>query len=94
MKISSITQLKNDLSAHLKQVMAGETLLITDHRKPVARLQPLCHGDRASELSGLYARGIVAPPARRFSAAAFFHLPKGRATEPLTEAILEEREER
>ncbi len=94
MKISSVTQLKNDLSAHLKQVMAGETLLITDRRKPVASLQPLCHGDRGQELSGLYARGIAVPPHRSFSASSFFRLPKGRVTESLTGAVLEEREER
>lgn len=45
MKTTSVTLLKNNLSAQLKEVASGETILITDRRKPVASLQPLAHGN-------------------------------------------------
>ncbi|RME21268.1 MAG: type II toxin-antitoxin system prevent-host-death family antitoxin, partial [Deltaproteobacteria bacterium] len=38
MKTASITQTKNQLSALIEQVKRGETVLILDRGKPVARL--------------------------------------------------------
>ena len=38
MKIASVSQTKNQLSALLEQVRQGEVLVITDHDRPVARI--------------------------------------------------------
>lgn len=55
----SITELRANLKTMLDRVRAGETLTITDHGKPVARLGPATDEDR---LADLIERGIVSPP--------------------------------
>ena len=40
MKTASISQTKNQLSALIDQVRQGETIVITDHDRPVAKLVP------------------------------------------------------
>jgi prevent-host-death family protein len=55
----SITELRGNLKAMLERVKAGETLVITERGKPVARLGPPTGDDR---LADLIARGIVGPP--------------------------------
>jgi antitoxin (DNA-binding transcriptional repressor) of toxin-antitoxin stability system len=37
----AIAELKAHLSAELKKVRAGETLIILDHKQPIARIVPL-----------------------------------------------------
>lgn len=96
MKIASVTELKNGLSAYLKEVASGETVLVMDRKKPVAVFQPISadHGDE--RLAGLVASGIVSPPGGRLDLEAFFTEPRGSVHEAsgLTGAILEEREAR
>lgn len=41
MKTASISQTKNQLSALLDEVRQGETILILDRNRPVARLEPI-----------------------------------------------------
>ena len=94
MKTTSVTLLKNNLSAQLKEVASGETILITDRRKPVASLQPLAQGDLADDWSELSARGIVSPPQRTLVVGRFLKHPRGKGRDDLTKAILEERSER
>jgi prevent-host-death family protein len=45
MKKSSITETKNQLSALIDRVKHGETVLIVDRGRPVARLEPALGGD-------------------------------------------------
>jgi antitoxin (DNA-binding transcriptional repressor) of toxin-antitoxin stability system len=40
MKTISVSSLKSHLSAELKKVQAGETMVVLDHRHPVARVVP------------------------------------------------------
>lgn len=94
MKTTSVTLLKNNLSAQLKEVASGEAILITDRRKPVASLQPLAHGDLADDWSGLSGRGIVSPPKKSLVVGRFLKHPRGESRDDLTKAILEERAER
>ncbi|HVT43684.1 MAG TPA: type II toxin-antitoxin system prevent-host-death family antitoxin [Thermoanaerobaculia bacterium] len=49
MKTASVTDTKNRLSAILKQVQEGETYLILDRGKPIARLEPVVSESRTSE---------------------------------------------
>ncbi len=72
MKRASISEAKNRLSAYVDRVRGGETILITDRGRPVARLAPLEPGTRTQQdarLAELERRGIVrlgrkAPPRR------------------------------
>jgi prevent-host-death family protein len=41
MKIATISQTKNNFSAMIDQVRNGETILIMDRNRPVARLEPV-----------------------------------------------------
>lgn len=62
MKIASISQTKNQLSALIEQVRHGETVVITDRDRPVAKLMPIAaeEAEAASgELALLERRGIV-----------------------------------
>lgn len=94
MKSTSISHLKNHLSAHLKEVMAGEPVMITDRRKPIAILRPWEAEETDAELAGLIHQGIVHPPAQKLNVKAFLKAPRVSASRSLSEAILEEREAR
>jgi len=93
MKTASVSDLKNNLSARLKQVIAGEPLIITDHRKPVAVVYPLEPDLMDEHVKSLVAEGLVIPPKRKPNARAVLDLPRGECKASLTEAILEERAE-
>lgn len=41
MKQVGVAELKNNLSRHLRTVEAGETIEVTDHDRPIARLIPV-----------------------------------------------------
>jgi prevent-host-death family protein len=72
MKHASISEAKSRLSAYIDRVRRGETVIITDRGKPVARLAPLEPGSKVHEdarLAELARLGIVRlplkPPPRR-----------------------------
>lgn len=68
MKTASLTETKNNLSALIDQVRAGETILILDRGKPVARLESAVveTADPEGRLSRLERQGLLqrasAPP--------------------------------
>lgn len=72
MQRTSITDAKNNLSALLDRVRRGETVLICDRNRPVARLQPVGPGDAggpdAPWLAGLVRDGLVAAAGKPLSA--------------------------
>ena len=51
--------LKNETSAVLRRVRAGESLIVTDRDEPVAMLVPLGEADAARGLAALVASGVV-----------------------------------
>jgi prevent-host-death family protein len=94
MRTTTVSQLKMSLSAYLRQVKAGEEVVITEHGRPVARLLPLASPDsvpqhlRDLEAKGLLRRGRMPLPAD------FWDLP--RPADPqgaVRAAVLREREE-
>lgn len=52
MLTATISQLRNGLSAYLRQVKGGETVLITNRTTPVARIVPLAHQIESSPIAG------------------------------------------
>ena len=59
----SISQLKDQLSAYLEKVRAGQTVVVTDRNKPVAQLTPIPEQESGDDhIARLIARGIVRPP--------------------------------
>lgn len=100
MKSASITELRNRLSALLDQVKEGQTILITEHGTPVARLEPMrqFNSKDADEarLADLERRGIVIRRGTGKIPKWIIDtpppkLPKGMKS--LVDLILEEREE-
>ena len=67
MKTATITEVKNGLSAFIDRVRAGESILILDRGRAVARLEPVAADrDQTGRLQRLERAGIVrigaAPP--------------------------------
>ena len=93
MKTASISEAKNSLSALIDRVRKGESVVITDRNRPVARLAPLEAGtpeSDASRLADLERRGIL----RRALKAPMRTLPPPVRLPPgasVLEALLEER---
>lgn len=56
MKTATISETKNSLSALLDRVRHGETILITDRSRPVARLEPVASAVEAGPDEGRLAR--------------------------------------
>jgi prevent-host-death family protein len=96
MKTATITEAKNQLSALIDQVRHGETIVITDRGRPVARLVSALAGV-ASDAEGRVARlerrgglrrGTTPPP----KALILRKLPRAKPSGVL-DALLEERRE-
>jgi prevent-host-death family protein len=71
MKRATLTETKNNLSALVDQVRHGETVLILDRGRPVARIESVVEGDDPGEgrlarleRSGIVRRGAKEHPAR------------------------------
>ncbi len=95
MKTATLTETKNNLSALIDQVRHGETFLVLDRGRPVARIESAVTA--ASEAEGRLARlerqGIV----RRATASMPRKLlgqkpPSARESASVLAALLEERE--
>ncbi|MGH7389920.1 MAG: type II toxin-antitoxin system Phd/YefM family antitoxin [Candidatus Rokuibacteriota bacterium] len=95
MKTATITEAKNQLSALIDCVRHGETIVITDRGRPVARLVSALTGpaeDPEGRLARLERRGGIrratASPPRRLILGP---LPKTRKPAGVVETLLEER---
>lgn len=96
MKTASISETKNNLSALLDRVRAGETVLILDRETPVARLEPIRPGDSGldARLSRLEREGKIRRGTGKPSPSILRTLPLRPASgADLLKALLEEREE-
>lgn len=94
MRYEPISIVKNNLSSLVREVQQGETIIITDHGRPVARLEPmeaLAHDD--ARLRALVDDGLVALP-RKAADAGILDLPMPSvvAGPSAVDYLLEERE--
>ena len=94
MKTATLTETKNNLSALIDQVKHGETILILDRGRPVARIESAVQGpvDAEGRLARLERQGVV----RRATAPMPRELlkqppPKTRDGSSVLELLLEER---
>jgi prevent-host-death family protein len=72
-----IRELKSHLSKYIARVRAGETVVVTDRGKPVARLEPVVTEELPPSLRRLLDSGrlIYKPPPRKFEAPTIRLLP-------------------
>lgn len=93
MTTASVSEAKNQLSALLKLVQAGQSVLITDRGVPVARLEPvrLGHGVPARMIA-LAQQGLVRLPSREPDAS-WLDLPRVTPTPgpSLSSLVIDER---
>jgi antitoxin (DNA-binding transcriptional repressor) of toxin-antitoxin stability system len=91
MEKATISQLKNRLSAFLKKVRAGQTIVVFDRDQPVARLERIEGEGRSDDrLARLERAGLLRRAGRRPPVKAL----RARAPEPtqsVVQALLEER---
>lgn len=64
MKRARIAELKNNLSRYLDYVRSGDTVLVFDRDRPIARIVPLSpergdQADRGSRLDSLERQGLI-----------------------------------
>lgn len=93
MEKATISQLKNRLSAYLKKVRAGDTVLILDRDEPIARIERVTPSERPEgRLTRLERSGLL----RRSSATLSLEelrAPVPRPERSVVEALVEERRE-
>jgi prevent-host-death family protein len=65
MRTVNVAELKDQLSAYLHRVRAGEELLIRDRNLPIAKLVPLNEGDFEADELSLVASGRMTLPKKR-----------------------------
>lgn len=87
---ASVSTIKNGLSSYLEKVKKGQRVLITDHHKAVAVLEPVDSVRWPEEIRIRIEAGEAKAPRRVLDLARFKQLPAGVGAS-LTEAILEER---
>ncbi len=94
MKKASISNLKNNLSAYLRKVRSGQSVLIYDRNVPIARIERIeASGSGDDRLAHLAAQGITRPAEHRLSSRelrALLPRPLPRSAR-LLDALLEER---
>ncbi len=93
MATTTITEAKNKLSALIDRVQAGESIVILERGKPVARLEPIVEQAdptgrlRRLERAGLVKIGTGAPPIELLRTPG----PKLEPGFSLVDAVIEER---
>jgi len=84
MKQVGVAELKNNLSRHLRAVEAGETIEVTDHDRPIAKLVPI---DSKHQL-------VIRAPTRPFSEIAHKTYPRVKLPVTSLDLLMEERGKR
>jgi antitoxin (DNA-binding transcriptional repressor) of toxin-antitoxin stability system len=90
---ATISQLKNRLSAYLKKVRAGRSILIVDRDQPIARLERIDAGGAGDDrLARLERAGVVRRGSGRVDLAALKR-PAPRPRTSVGTALLDDRRE-
>src|SRR5437764_388580 len=95
MKIASITEAKNNLSALIDSLEGGSPVLIVDRGRPVARLEAVTGapaGEQEARLARLLREGLVRPRRKAPARAVFSSQPpRTDAAVSIVNALIEER---
>jgi prevent-host-death family protein len=95
MKTVNISDLKAQLSAHIRFVKGGDEVLVCDRNKPVARIVPCGLADVSEQEQRLVVRGILTPPLKNRPVSVSWPEPPGHISDEVMERVWrEERENR
>jgi antitoxin (DNA-binding transcriptional repressor) of toxin-antitoxin stability system len=90
---ATISQLKNGLSAYLDKVRAGETVLVLDRDRPIARIERIgAEGELDDRLARLERDGLLRRATRRLPRD-ILDSPGPRSRRSVLQALLDERDE-
>lgn len=93
MEKATISEVKNNLSAYLKKVKKGESVLILDRRQPIARLERIEQRDHPqARLTELEREGLLRHTDKPLPLALLRRPPPG-SREGVLQALLDERAE-
>ena len=94
MRYEPISIAKNSLSALIREVQAGETIVITDRGRPVARLEPVGDIDQSdARMLALVEDGLASLPRKPADASVLeLPMPSVVAGPSAVDYLLEERE--
>src|ERR1700722_5461163 len=87
-----LRELRHHTSDVIARVRRGETIEVTEHGTPVARLVPIARSERPAILAHLEAEGRLHRAKNPGYLPTRLHPVTGREPSPLTRALLEERE--
>lgn len=93
MEKATISQLKNRLSAYLRKVRAGATILILDRDEPIARLERIGAAERPADREARLARSGLLRRASRPLRLAALRAGAPRPARSVVDALLDERRE-
>ena len=96
MQKANIADLKNNLSRYLRKVRSGETVLIMERNRPIARIEKVAESESQDRWARLEAAGIVTAPVhpeRREEILKRLRRNRPKSKESVLEALLEERRE-
>lgn len=97
MKVASITETKNNLSALLDLVRGGQTILVLDRDTPVAEIRPvsaeLLESDPTGRIARLVKAGVATPGSGKKPDMSSWKPLRMRRGSSALAALLEEREE-
>jgi prevent-host-death family protein len=90
----TISQLKNSLSAYLKKVRNGETVLVLDRNEPIAMLERVKPNERPEgRLARLEQSGVIRRSRTGRPRAALAGTKAPKVKQSVVDALLEERRE-
>ena len=78
MRSTNIADLRNRLTQYLREVRAGEEIIVCDRKRPIAKIVPLAPGNDARRAE-LVAAGLMRPASRRVSSG-FWRVRRSRVT--------------
>jgi prevent-host-death family protein len=92
-RTANIAQLRDRLTHYLREVRAGQEIIVRDRQKPIAKIVPLTI-DAESEDEALVAAGLMRKATRRLPVA-FWRTRRGPITlRAAAAAVAEDREDR
>ena len=89
MRVVQIGELKNQLSAYLSRVRAGEELVVRDRKVAVAKIVPLRSEDLDLGEQALVAEGVMTLPKEHFDPERFWAIGRGLRRRPGTAAAID-----
>ena len=86
MKRTNVSEAKSHFSSYLNEVQRGETVLIFDRDRLIARLEPVGNADipDADRVKELVRSGVASAPRHQLDTSAFLRRPRPRLPEGAT----------